>query len=708
MNLRAVPMHPSPLARSAIIAWIGVMTILPASVRPGFAADPSAAGFALPTLVIVNDNNLPLPARTVSFGQVFAEGLVGPQTRLEALVDGQPEPAQLDVKARHDDGSVRHAIVTMAVPPMAPRQRLAVELEKTSISTGASKEASPFALPAVDVTLSLKGGAGGVRTISVILPTLEHRKDAQAASAWIEGPLAREIRFRVSATPALDLFFDVWVPATGPSRVDISFHRDWSDDDESVALEYDVEIHLGHAIVYEAQNVHHYAFATWHHVVWTDGLRPPRIIPSLESLIAAGAVPRYAPQLRPDRLAVDDLYAALRSSNTKPLGAALIERHMPNTGGRMDIGPLPLWAVDHLLAGLSATQDVLLANADAAGSIPWHLRDRRTGLALNLEDHPSLWLDPRGKAEPGVLAKPFDNEQSGWTIDNAHQPSLTYLPYLLTASQYYGDELAQQAAYLLLSYDPGYRGEGKALFIGVSGEAWVQVRGLAWSLRTLANAAYILPDSYPLKDLFQSRLHANLHHLVTLYVQQRRLAAAGMLEGWIPGDNRTEEATAPWQQDFQAAVLDWINDMGYGEAGKLLDWMSNFLTGRFTRQKDGFDPLHGVAYALTVMDPGKGSYLSSWKAAFDKSNLAHRSQRDTDEDWRDYGGAARAALAGVLTVTRNARASEAYRYVVQHTPELRWGYAKDPTFAIVPRAADGRLLSLTDLPDKPAPAGPKF
>src|SRR5690606_26092805 len=243
----------------------------------------------------------------------------------------------------------------------------------------------------------------------------------------------------------------------------------------------------------------------------------------------------------------------------------------------------------------------LLANGDAAGSVPWHIRDRKNGRPLTLDDHPGLWLDPRGQdAAKDVLPDGFDLEAEDWRIDDAHQPSLTYLPYLLTGSQYYRDELAQQAAFVLLFYDPGFRGREKGLFIGDEGQAWQQVRGVAWSLRTLATAAYALPADDPMQPYFDRKLRANLAKLVELYVKDRELKSAGEIEGWVPGAYSPEHMTAPWQQGFLAVVLNWTNDMGYADAGRMAGWMSNFLSGLFTNADKGFDPNRGAAYRLPV------------------------------------------------------------------------------------------------------------
>ena len=40
-----------------------------------------------------------------------------------------------------------------------------------------------------------------------------------------------------------------------------------------------------------------------------------------------------------------------------------------------------------------------------------------------------------------------DGKAGSWAIDTAHQPALSYLPYLVTGSQYYLDELMAQTEF---------------------------------------------------------------------------------------------------------------------------------------------------------------------------------------------------------------------------------------------------------------------
>ncbi|OJU08134.1 MAG: hypothetical protein BGN85_11595 [Alphaproteobacteria bacterium 64-11] len=617
--------------------------------------------------------------RTISFGQVFLPGQVQRGDRLEAVLDGHPVPTQIDAKAFNSDGSVRHAIVTLELPKLRSGQTLAGAFIK-----GARVVSAPFvagSVPALTVSITPKG----VAKIDIELQKIARDPRNASPRLWIDGSLAQERRYSADVNDHLQILFDVFTPRNGPQRVDVIFHNDWTGIRRNDNLEYDVAMALAGAPVFEAKDVQHYTFADWHHLLWTDGGPSIRVKPDLATLAAAGAVPHYAQ----DFSISSDIYGTISrlagKMSDRPMQQGTIDNHMPDTGGRMDIGPMPTWAVVDLMDGSEDSRKLLLANADAAGSVPWHLRDRKSGLPLTIDAYPQLWLDSRGKAQPGVLPEPFQQEHHGWTLDDAHQPALSYLPYLLTGSQYYRDELAAQAAYVLLSFDPYYRGGSHGILIGEHVEAWIQVRGLAWSLRTLANAAYILPDDYPLHAYFDAKLRANLAKLADAMIEQRKMKDSGALEGWMPGDYRPDGATAPWQSAFLIVTLNWINDMGYPQAGRVAGWMANFIAGLFTSGDQGFDPSRGTTYILMVYDPASKKRFDTWAEAFEKSALNKMPDKEVAENWTELGMIMRAGTGAAYAASHSPRALKAYQYVSQRFRQVTYRPATgDPTFAILP------------------------
>ena len=67
------------------------------------------------------------------------------------------------------------------------------------------------------------------------------------------------------------------------------------------------------------------------------------------------------------------------SANTGPMGNAMISKDMSQVGGRGDLGIMPIWNARYLASQNEQAEKTMLANADAAGSIPWHYRDEATG-----------------------------------------------------------------------------------------------------------------------------------------------------------------------------------------------------------------------------------------------------------------------------------------------------------------------------------------
>ncbi|MEI8396531.1 MAG: hypothetical protein WCF85_17500, partial [Rhodospirillaceae bacterium] len=391
----------------------------------------------------------------------------------------------------------------------------------------------------------------------------------------------------------------------------------------------------------------------------------------------------YDMTLRIDDRALDEDLDALRHADTGPMGAALVTRTMPQAGGRPDIGPVTAWAARFIISQDLRAERVMLAVADAAGSIPWHFRDEATGAPVRIDHHPRLWIDERGPIHgPDALGTPYIaiDRETGWSPDTAHTPTLSYVPYLFTGSRYRLDELEAAVAWRLASLNPGYRE-------GVPND---QVRATAWGLRDLGDAAFIVPDADPLKAYFTTRLQHQLEVLVESYVTRRGMAAAGEVEGWIRGDYGTPGVTAPWQQDFLVITLATLQRRGVITAAPLLAWMNNFITGRFLAGDRGFDPRRGATYNLKVFNSLTGAPYATWAKVFAESFDGSPLSDQIDGDPRlatGYAAVARAALAGLICANGSPRAVEAYRYLTERMGEAGDRYRRDPTWAIRPASA---------------------
>ncbi|MEZ5894208.1 MAG: hypothetical protein R3C58_13830 [Parvularculaceae bacterium] len=126
------------LTALAAPAYAGVRDALPGDLRGAplaleapapRAAQKTGALFAPETpqdealahLHLTNNWNKPTSA-PLTVGVVFRDGALHPGEPVAVRINGEATPAQIDVKALHNDGSVRNAAVTFAPPPLAPRK----------------------------------------------------------------------------------------------------------------------------------------------------------------------------------------------------------------------------------------------------------------------------------------------------------------------------------------------------------------------------------------------------------------------------------------------------------------------------------------------------------------------------------------------------------------------------------------------------------
>src|SRR5690606_39471505 len=123
---------------------------------------------------------------------------------LVALVDGRAVPLQVDVKATHADGSVRHAVLSLE----APAGGGAVMLARRPAAAAAPLDVgAALAAAGYDLTLTVAGQTSAVAGL------VAEALAAGTAEPWLSGPLASEVRVSapLSADGHLRAVFDVRV-----------------------------------------------------------------------------------------------------------------------------------------------------------------------------------------------------------------------------------------------------------------------------------------------------------------------------------------------------------------------------------------------------------------------------------------------------------------------------------------------------------------
>jgi hypothetical protein len=376
---------------------------------------------------------------------------------------------------------------------------------------------------------------------------------------------------------------------------------------------------------------------------------------------------------------------------------------MPATGGRPDIGLLPSWGAMYLLSMDKRAKEVTLGTADLAGSWGMHYRDRRTGKPVSLIDYPYMTLvghegdtiNPKTRKSEMFPPCPKDACKLPHTHDVSHQPAFAYLPYLVTGDYYYLEELQFWAMYDVFNSNPGYRENIKGLLKPE------QVRGQAWGLRTLGEAAYIVPDDDPLKDDFKRILKSNLDWYNAEYTDNRNANKLGFIANGYAFVYNKGTGMAPWMDDFFTAAVGHLADLGFDGAERLLAWKAKFPIQRMTAP--GACWINAAIYTLTVRDsstsPVYPTMAEAWKASqppalagldCESSEQAQALKTKRGEmtgyanSTTGYPANLQPALAYAADVGGKA-GQEAWRKFMARSVKPDYGMA--PQFAIVPRKA---------------------
>jgi hypothetical protein len=207
---------------------------------------------------------------------------------------------------------------------------------------------------------------------------------------------------------------------------------------------------------------------------------------------------------------------------------------------------------------------------------------------------------------------------SGITIDSAHQPAVSYLPFLLTGDPYYLENLQRQVAFILMenpsapvrSYDA------------------IQPRACGWSARTLAQAATVSPESPP-SWLLPRRLYVEAinkwaddwfyNETCDNPANNRaglHLVGASYGGAEIGGQDGTNTWSQPYQEDIAHGGLGWLAllhpDSQWPE---IVRWNAEQTMARLD-PAGGWSLNFPTAYSVKVAEidgqPAYGSWGEAW------------------------------------------------------------------------------------------------
>lgn len=673
-----------------------------------------AAATATPALVL-KSSGAAAGRRFVTLGYVFAPGDIPAGKSLSASLaapaaHGASEnvPIQVDAKATHSDGSMRHAVLTLESASSAGVEQ-SITLAPSAAAPGASILPAALMATPYDAAATLEE-SGAVYSASA-RAALQSAMDAGKVQAWLAGPLVSEwlvaAPFRKAtgeSHPHLTARFAIRAYAgMAAVRTDLTVENGWAFEPQPRGFAYSITVAVNGEPVYAKTGLKHTHHARWRKVFWSGGPLGLEAVPDREYWFSTRSLPNYDRSIKVSEAALAGMAPAFEPMSNGNWTAA-----MPGTGAHDDIGPLPRSAALYLISQDPRARENVLANGAAGGSYQIHFRDKAKDLPVSIDDYPYMTRlgnpgDTRNPATGKYESFPeVTDGLEAYEPDDAHQPSIAYLPYMMTGDHFFLEEMMFWAGWNLLSGNPGYRDGKKGLL------KWAQVRGQAWAMRSLGEAAYLVPDAHPLKAYFIEKLRNNLAWYTERYTGAG--AAAVNALGWLDAGGAiaySPNGIAPWQDDFFTWTLGHLAALGFAEARPLMQWKGRFVTGRM--MDPGFCWTNAAAYSLQVgTADAKTTYATFgelFRANFPDGVAACSGRLMTGypDSPTGYPSNLQPALAAAVDAGVPHAAEAWARYL---TREPKQDYTQSPQWAVIPGVPGGSgIRAMAEFPGRKRKAG---
>lgn len=507
----------------------------------------------------------------VRFGHSFEQGTLQPTdpVLIQRADNNAPLRTQMRALATWPDGSVRTAMFACELPALSIGQMLQCVLRRGE--THSSPEAN---LTWPDV---LAGRSIFIRTWApgnTATPLWSYDVAAALGSStddWFTGPLALDRRV-ITTLPAsavrttsdgpgtndsIRLVVDVAATKDGALIVDLSFRNDAVLHPNLGIARFGYTIEIDGQIVYDQRPATGPARDMIAYIWWVrrrgrKGTRVYDFHTTYRPLVAPdSALLMQSGFLLPHDLTLPPPGPGWSNNDLGPGASRLNDPYWPwgvardsgMTGGRQEIGyrtyPGYLWCFYSTLD--PRAQLLASLQAEAFPMAAWVMSDAEFERPILADEWPRFSLaggqtspagTPRANAN-GPHLSPSPSVVDHMTSDFAHRGAFYATPALLDGRRQFYDLTAMRSAEMV------YRGRNNnGTFSGTWGTGWrnftpdfntglawtgavygQQVRGLAWGLRDIHDAQYILPDNYPRRDFYSKNAQAHINMFVHMLPQ---------------------------------------------------------------------------------------------------------------------------------------------------------------------------------------------
>lgn len=586
------------------------------------AALPPPSPGALPTLTLLGADGA---AKPFAVGHVFKQGDVPAGSSI--VMTGASVNGQATIKSTWPDGSAKIAVLAGTATISGGTAALA-------LSSGAAASVTALTttdLIATGVTANVDAGAFGSAAFG-------NTEWAAPFEAWVSGPRMSSWIYRkqIGSDAHLVAWLEVRLFAGGAVEVlpwvENGYFNVASPTSKSATYAFtlggtsrfsaaiDLPAHCRTPLVSGAA-LSHWLGADPGVIAKHDAayLMATRLVPTYSATVASGAA----------------RVAALPAAYT-PLQVGSFEASMGSAGYQQAIGLLPEWDVLYLTTtgADAAVYGGVVRNGYSAGRWGIHFRDETTNRPIRFSAYPNtvVW-DNSGASTTGTYT-PTPSGTAAPIWDIPHHPSVGYMAYLITGRWYFMEEVLFAATRNYLFQPDAVRQESEGVFRTSSGAS--TFRGAAWAIRTLAQAATVVPDAdATLRAEFVSSLESNINFNHTRYCAQPN-NPFGIVESY--GDNSGGSdgrwTTATWQMDFHTAAWGYALALNPGVSAankaklhEFFHWTAQSVVGRL-QGTTGSEWLYRdpVPYLITVASSdspdwatGAGPWPANWGAMYDLS-----------------------------------------------------------------------------------------
>ena len=512
------------------------------------------------------------------------------------LVTGVGEPIQCDVRNRWNDGSVKFAILS-GVSSFSSTHSIQLAAGVPASGAAITESRILTILGAGDFVIGL-GSFGSVSLKSLVgLPQTISANTPGIVRTAVSGSIMSE--FHYMGIPSggdahLRVRLYVRVYSNDTIEVETVVENGWFQVAGSVDKNYMATVTVSGVQTYGGSITHRH-HTKWSRIDWI-GVNPD-ITPlhNCAYLRSSRMLPNYG-WGNPSEATLNALFTATNPAPTTELGNYVSGY---SSGGDKDqIGLLPHWAA--LWAAATTTADVraaksVLANARVAMRYAWSYRDETTGrppkmatnstyanLGLAVQTSSGSGVSNVGNSIaptiPGSGAFPADQ-----IADRPHAVQDFYAAYLLSGRYSFMEAEQLKVLGYMVAAGSTSRSYNQCWFGGT------EIRGRGWTLRDLALALTMTPDSDPFRSELQTIWANNMARMVADFA--------------TPGQPYYE--TSGWLGHAQSNA--W-NDSSYGDFGSTkggaywwdAPWMHWFNVVSFAFARDVEVP--GTAQSTTDLE----------------------------------------------------------------------------------------------------------